>query len=278
MRNFALWIFCLVLSAFAAEASETVPQADSAQVVQDSSASVSDSVSQVSSANIPLPRQSAYLGKGISVGIAGGIFKPSDDCDCLGVWQGQLEYYYSKWVSGGLDVHFFGGDLDSDVMVLYQRYRMDVRGHFQYKSFDVFLAPVLGLETTDLQEFRDEWDNRPDEWWKPGMDLDTVVHQKDCEKMFKLDGFSVGAELGTGWRFSRLFGVTGDVMYEYNFSGAHLLTLTPGFGFSLKDVWPWANRSLASLWISVEASFQRYFNRGVPDWASTGFLGLQVGI
>ena len=278
MNRVALWILCLVLSAFAAEASETVPQADSAQVVQDSSANVSDSVSQVSSANIPLPRQSAYLAKGISVGVAGGIFRPSEDCDCLGVWQGQLEYYYSKWVSGGIDVRFFGGDLDSDVMVLYQRYRMNVRGHFQYKSFDVFLSSVLGLETTDLQEFRDEWDNREDEWWKPGMDLDSVVHQKDCEKLFKLDGFSGGVELGVGWKFTRLFGVTGDFLYEYNFSGAHLLTLSPGFAFSLKDVWPWANRTLASMWISVEATFQRYFNRGVPEWASSGFLGLQVGI
>ena len=96
MNRVALWILCLVLSAFAAEA-------DSAQV---------------SSANIPLPRQSAYLAKGISVGVAGGIFRPSEDCDCLGVWQGQLEYYYSKWVSGGIDVRFFGGDLDSDVRVL----------------------------------------------------------------------------------------------------------------------------------------------------------------
>ena len=256
----------MVLSAFAAEASESVQSPDSSQKAD----------KEVQS--IALPRQSAYLGKGISVGIAGGVFKPSGDCDCLGVWQGQLEYYYSPWISGGIDVRFFGGDLDSDVMVLYQRYRMDVRGHFQYKSFDVFLAPVLGLETTDLQEFREEWDNRQDEWWKPGIDLDSVVYQKDCEKMFSLDGFSGGVELGVGWKFTRLFGVTGDFLYEYNFSGAHLLTLTPGLAFSLKDVWPWANRTLASLWISAEASFQRYFNRGVPDWASTGFLGLQVGI
>ena len=151
-----MWICCMVLSAFAAEASV-------ANSVQGSTGQDSSGVQ-----TIPLPRQSAYLGKGISVGVGGGVYKPSHDCDCLGVWQGQLEYYYSKWVSAGIDVHFFGGDLDSDVMVLYQRYRMDVRGHFQYKSFDVFLSSVLGLETTDIDEFRDEWDNRDDEWWRPG--------------------------------------------------------------------------------------------------------------
>ena len=155
---------------------------------------------------------------------------------------------------------------------------MDVRGHLPFKSFDVFLSPLFGFEATDIEEFRDEWDNRDDEWWRPGHEVDSVDHKEDCEKLFALDGFSGGVELGVGWKFTRLFGVTGDFLYEYNFSGAHLLTLSPGFAFSLKDVWPWANRTLASMWISVEATFQRYFNRGVPEWASSGFLGLQVGI
>lgn len=266
MRSIALWIFCMALSAFAAEASVADSTQDSTK--QD----LGDVL------NIALPRQSVYQEKGLSVGVAGGLFYPSEKCDCLGIWQGQLEYYYSSWVSGGIDVRFFGGDLDSDVMILYQRYRMNTRFHLAFKTVDMFLSPVFGLESTDIQEFRDEWDNREEEWWRPGIDLDSVVHHKDCEKMFMLDGFSVGAEFGAGWRFSKLFGITGDAMYEYNFSGAHLLTLTPGVAFSLRDVWPWAYRNLASTWISVELGFQRYFNRGVPEWAQSLFFGFQIGI
>ena len=256
----------MVLSAFAAEASV----ADS---VQDSTVHEMGDVW-----NIALPRQSVYQEKGFSVGVAGGVFYPSEKCDCLGIWQGQLEYYYSSWISGGIDVRFFGGDLDSDVMILYQRYRMNTRFHLAFKTVDLFLSPVFGLESTDIQEFRDEWDNREEEWWRPGMDLDSVVHHKDCEKMFMLDGFSVGAEFGAGWRFSKLFGITGDAMYEYNFAGAHLLTLTPGVAFSLRDVWPWAYKNLASVWFSVELGFQRYFNRGVPEWVQSLFFGFQIGV
>ena len=48
--------------------------------------------------SIPLPHQTAYLGKGLSVGIGAGLFKASDDCDCLGVWEGQVEYHYKKFI------------------------------------------------------------------------------------------------------------------------------------------------------------------------------------
>lgn len=228
--------------------------------------------------NIPLPGQSAYTGKGLSVGIGAGIYNPTKDCDCLGVWQGQLEYFYSESVSGGLDVRFFGGDLDSDVMVMNQRYRMNARFHFPFNRLDLFVSPVFEFETTNIETFRDEWDNREDHWWKPGETRDTVSETRNCEKMFSLEGFSMGAEAGAGWAFSRLFGLTGRASYEYNFARAQLLTLTPGVAFNLRDVWPWAKRSLSSVWISAEVGFQRYFNRGVDEWASSGFLGLQIGI
>ena len=259
MKNVFLWICCFALSAFAAE----VSSADS---------------TVASGPNIALTRSSVYLGKGVSIGVAGGVFNPTEDCDCLGVWQAQLEYFYSPRVSGGLDVRFFGGDLDSDVMILYQRYRMNVRFHFPFNRLDFFASPVIGLETTDIEEFRDEWDNREDRWWKPGAKLDSVDREKSCEKMFSLDGFSIGAELGAGWRFSRLWGLTGGALYEYNFSRTHLLTLSPGVAFNLRDVWGWASRTLLSSWITLELNFLRYFNRGVPDWGSAGFIGLQIGI
>lgn len=228
--------------------------------------------------SIPLTRQSVYMPKGLSVGIGAGIFNPTKDCDCLGVWQGQLEYFYSNHVSGSFDVFFFGGDLDTEAMILYQRYRVNARFHFPKGSLNFFISPVLGFETTDIEAFREEWDNRERDWWRPDLDMDSVKIVKDCEKMFSLDGFSVGIESGVGWLFSKYFGLTEGVLYEYNLSGAHLLTLTPGFAFNLRELFEWPHRVLSSMWLSFEVGFQRFFNRGVDEWASSGFLGLQVGI
>ena len=106
--------------------------------------------------NIPLPHQSAFLGKGFSVGIGAGLFNASKDCDCLGVWQGQLEFHYKDYITGGFDVRFFGGTLDRDVMLLYQRYRLNTRFHKSFTGADFYIAALLGLESTDLSEFRKE--------------------------------------------------------------------------------------------------------------------------
>ncbi|MBR6454193.1 MAG: hypothetical protein IKS97_06435, partial [Fibrobacter sp.] len=106
--------------------------------------------------NIPLPRQSAFLGEGLSVGIGAGLFNASKDCDCLGIWQGQLEYHYKEYLTGGFDVRFFGGTLDQDVMLMYQRYRLNVRAHAGFSWIDFYASVLFGLETTDLSEFRKE--------------------------------------------------------------------------------------------------------------------------
>lgn len=272
VKKILLWICCLILSAFSAEDSLLVQFSSS----QESSSS--EIVKEEKTISLPLPRQSAYIAKGISVGIAAGVFNPTEDCDCLGVWQGQLEYFYSDWVSGVLDVRFFGGDLDPEVNLLYQRYRINARFHFPHETFDMYLSPSLGLETTDIEEFREEWHHRERYWWRPGTKVDSVKEVDDCEKMFSLSGFTIGAEFGVGWRFSNLVGLTGSALYEYNFAGAQLLTLTPGTAFNLGNAWTWAQNNLLSTWISLEVGFQRYFNRGVSEWAISGYLGLQVGI
>ena len=66
-----------------------------------------NAVSQSAVKDIPLPRQSAYTGRGFAVGLGMGVFDPSDECDCLGVWQGQADYFYTPWLSGGAEVRFF---------------------------------------------------------------------------------------------------------------------------------------------------------------------------
>ena len=261
--------------------------------------------------NIPLPHQSAFLGKGFSVGIGAGLFNASKDCDCLGVWQGQLEFHYKDYITGGFDVRFFGGTLDRDVMLLYQRYRLNVRFHKSFSGADFYIAPLLGLETTDLSEFRKEWRegvhknesdtssvalqtaeaeaaddaslNESSDKVIPGPggardSLDVSQVEKNCEKMFSLDGFTLGAEVGFGLVVNRYIGIMGSASYEFNFSWTQLVSFSPGVAFNLHEVWPWANKNLRSTWISLEIVFQRYFNRDVNEWALAGFLGLQFGI
>lgn len=235
--------------------------------------------------NVPLPHQSAYLGEGLSVGIGAGLFNASKDCDCLGVWQGQLEYHYTNYITGGFDVRFFGGTLDRDVMLMYQRYRLNVRFHRGFTGADFYISPLFGLETTDLSEFRKELrdgvqkDETSGDDGSSGDDKsDSLQVEKNCEKMFSLDGFTFGIEAGMGLVLFRYLGLSAGASYEFNLSWTQLVSFSPGVSFNLREVWPWAQGNLRSTWISFEMIFQRYFNRNVKEWAVAGFLGIQFGI
>lgn len=260
MNKIALFILFFAISAFAA-----------------------DSVS-VDGVNVPLPRQGAYAGRGMSVGLAAGAFDATENCDCLGVWQAQGDFLYFSWLSAGLDVRFFGGDLDNDVMVMYQRYRASAKAFFAGKKFALYLSPVLGLENTSISEFRKElhgkgYDRESPDWIPKDSTADSIeVKRKSCEKMFSLDGFSVGVELGGGVNLGRYFGLTGSVLYEYNFVEAMQLTLTPGLAFDLRRVWAWPREKMLSMWVSLEGGFQRYFNRGVDSWSKSVVIGIQLGM
>ena len=265
-----LAIFILAACAFAVDtAADSTAVADSAPDKQDSIRRTRES--------IPLPRQSVYTGRGLNVGLAAGIFNPTDDCDCLGVWQGQAEFFYRDWISAGIDVRFFGGDLDTDVMLRYQRYRLNTRFHFPHSVWDWYVSPIVGLENTDLEDIREEWHQRDVEGWIPGASSKTEQEIEDCEKMFSLDGFSIGVDLGGGVEFWNIIGATASILYEYNFGGAQLLTISPGIAYSLQAIWPWANRNLSSAWLSFETGFQKYFNRSVDSWALSAYLGAEIG-
>lgn len=234
--------------------------------------------------NIPLPRQGAYAGRGMSAGLAMGTFAPTKNCDCLGVWQAQGDFLYYSWLSGGIDVRFFGGDLDSDVMVMYQRYRVSAKAFLVKDVFALYISPVFGLENTSISEFRKELHGQgADREAQKSNPKDSVgdsldVKRKSCEKMFSLDGFTVGVELGGGINLGRYFGLTGSALYEYNFLEAQQLTLTPGLAFDLRQVWAWPREKMRSMWLSFEVGFQRYFNRGVDSWAKSAILGIQLGM
>lgn len=257
-----------------------------------SSVYAEDSVEQHVSeeyASVPLPGHSAYMGKGISFGMGFGVYDPLSECDCMGAWQVQTEYFYTDWLSGGGSVRFFGGDLDRDVMVMYQRYSINVRFHKALEKFDLYAEPFLGFENTSISSFRKQvrgqkvpkqqryWWEEPEKDDGEGETDSTEVEDDDCQRLFTLDGFSVGLALGGGYNLSRLFGLTGEVHVEYNFSKEILLNVVPGVAFNLREVWPWAKRTLRSTWISFEIGGQKTFNQDIDGWSNTFFLGIQFG-
>lgn len=256
MKIVPLILLCLVISVFAAEKTP------------------------YDGPNVPLPRQNVFTGKGMSVGLAAGVFAPTEDCDCIGMWQAQGDFFYFPWGSGGLEARFFGGNLDERVMVRFQRYRLKAKFYLHGNSWALFGSPVLGLENTNISEFRDEMHGEDvDDGLEEDLeDKKITVEEYECEKMLALDGFSVGFEAGGGLTLGKYFGLTGSALYEYSFSEVSLLTVSPGIAFNMRNAWGWAHENLNSIWISVEVSAQRYFKRDLNGWFKTLVVGFQLGI
>lgn len=232
--------------------------------------------------SIPLPGQTAYNGVGLTFGMGFGMYIPPHDCDCMGSWQVQMEYFYLDWLSGGGNVRFYGGDLDNDVMVMYQRYSGYIRLHTTIGSVDMYVGSVLGFENTSFAEFRKQVSDKStkkNHWWKTSSlaELDSAETEALCEQSFSLSGFSGGISLGAGYNFSRLFGGTFGAQLDYNFRKDFLLSLVPGIAFNLREVWPWVSQTLRSSWISFEVGGQKYMNRRKDGWSKTVFLGIQFG-
>lgn len=230
--------------------------------------------------NVPLPRQNVFTGTGMSVGLAAGVFAPTGECDCIGMWQAQGDFFYFPWGSGGLEARFFGGNLDERVMVRFQRYRVKAKFYLHGDKWALFGSPVLGLENTDISEFRNEVRGRgSDDDLEDELEDEKITEEEyECEKMLALDGFSVGFEAGGGMTLGKYFGLTGSALYEYSFSEVSLLTVSPGVAFDMRSVWGWAHDNLNSIWISVEVSAQRYFKRDLKGWFKTLVVGFQLGI
>ena len=164
---------------------------------------------------------------------------------------------------------------------MYQRYRLNIRFHRASENGDFFVGTIFGLETTNISELRNQVQKKSVKrhWWEEGeQETSDSLHEDVCKKLFSLDGFTAGIGMGGGYNLTRLFSVTGLVQMEYNFSNDVMLNFAPGFAFNLHEVWPWARRTLRSMWITFEIGGQRSFNRDVDEWSNVFLLGFQLGV
>ena len=216
---------------------------------------------------ILLPRETSYQMQGFGVGIGGGALSPSGKkCKALALWQGTLEYYYARYVSAGVSVRMYGGNIDDDISMIYQRYHSHVRLHYLVTpQWSLYLEPSLGFELTSLETIRGK---NGDE--DASEESEIVETSEGCENEYTLDGFSSGLALGTGYALSESWSVNGAAGYEHNWSGVGQMTLAFGVGFNLRNNVEYLRNNVLGTWIALETVVHRYF------FNETGELGVAV--
>lgn len=227
--------------------------------------------------DIPHSMQSSYTGEGLGVGLGIGVIAPSGgDCNCIGLWQAHVDYFYLPYLSGGAGIRFYGGNIDDHRMVIYQRYQLHIRLYKKLLENLVLVgSPLIGFETTDLKSIKQNI--------LTGDPIETdqkneLLEDNFCSESFALNGFSSGFDAGIGYKINKDWGSFGDVHYEYNFSDFHYIVLSVGSAFNLRNHSQRLMDGMLSSWLSFEIHWQRYLGTGDGQWSKTFLLGLFFGV
>jgi hypothetical protein len=230
---------------------------------------------QVQEGGILLPRETSYQAKGFGVGIGSGALFPSGKkCKALALWQGTLEYYYARYVSAGISVRMYGGNIDDENFMLYQRYHSHFRLHYLANPrWSLYLEPSLGFESTSLETIRGK-----DSDQEPVEEVESLDPPDGCQNEYTLDGFSTGLALGSGYALSESWAVNGAAGYEHNWAGVGQLTLTAGIGFNLRNNVNYLKRNVLGTWIALEVASHRYFFNETGEWGFAVMLAFILNI
>jgi hypothetical protein len=223
---------------------------------------------------IPLPHQSANQPKGINVGLGFGGLSPSGkSCKNMGVWQGMAEYFYTERISAGWAIKMYGGNLDQEYALIYQRYHIHARMHFPIsKNFSFYVSPIIGFETTDLSKIRE---NQDDEASATSVDTDESAQ---CSDEYSLNGFSAGIDLGMGWKFAPNWGLVSGFNYDYNSSPVSQLSFTGGIAYNLRNSFGFLEKNFLGTWLSLELVVHHYLGTDITSWGKSLLLGINLSI
>ncbi len=233
---------------------------------------------KVRDGGIPLPRETSYQQQGFGVGLgAGALFPSGKKCNTLAQWQGTLEYYYAPFLSAGGSVRMYGGNIDKQYMMIYQRYHTHLRLHGLLSAdWSVFISPMFGFETTSLSEIREEKEENAGNQF--GVSDEKKAEILGCNNEYDLDGFSGGFAVGSGYRLSEDWAVTGSAGVEYSTAGVGQLSLAFGVGFNIRNYWKFLNENLLGSWMVLEVLSHRYFTEETGAWGVAVLLALVLNI
>lgn len=235
--------------------------------------SFANSPKEIPAGGIPLPGQLSYTGEGIQIGLALGMIQPlSGDDEFLAAWSGAFEYFYASFLSGGGNVWIYGGDLDSETMILYARYQVHVRFHYMVNSrVSLYFSPMMWFENTEIDEIQEDISGKDDEY----IDED-AGDKKAYELAPEQRGFAIAGELGFGVRLIGGLGFVGSSSIEKSFLTSSLLNFSAGFSYDIRQHFRFLQENFLGMHLSFETTFRRFLDSDWDNYANYWVLGLNL--
>jgi hypothetical protein len=199
--------------------------------------------------SVPYPNGAIYLSRGITGTFMGGKRILSEETQYSFQWQGELSYFYSAALSGGLGFRIVAGEPNTDKQKIVNRYFIHLRYHLAWEKVALYAGPQIGLGNFNVK-------------------LDSLTAFKGLDSLKALEETkpTVALDFGGGWKFSRQFGMTLGSNLEYSMVDED----RPGVNNSLNmHVFPGLSWDILSLAGSLRALVPAFY---VHAESQIGFL------
>lgn len=206
--------------------------------------------------SIPYPTGALYVERGISGAFLGGKYQNLGDEQSLFQWQGEMGYFYTRWLSAGLAFKIRAGEPDTTKQEVFNRYYAHLRFHKNWARAAIYIGPQIGVDNLNILT------GTPDK--------DSVVGTV-IERPINNTNAGLGIESGMGWKFARWGGATLGAIAEYSLVGTTNslfgndlnLRLVPGLAIDVLSFTDTLRELVPALYVNMEFS--------------TGFLLFQRG-
>lgn len=149
--------------------------------------------------SIPYPAGAIYLARGLTGSFRGGKYQNLGEDQSLYQWQGELGFFYTRWLSAGLAFKINAGEPDSQQQRVFNRYYMHARFHKSWSRFALYAGPQVGVDNLNI--------------------LTGAPDADSLQKPFNATNAGLGLETGAGWKVSRWVGLTLGSLAEYSLVG-----------------------------------------------------------
>jgi hypothetical protein len=205
--------------------------------------------------SIPYPNGALYVNQGLNGAFLGGKHRNKGEEQSLFQWQGELGYYYSPHISGGVGFRITAGEpVDNDqakAQKIFNRYFINLRFHQAWDDLALYVGPQLGVGNLNILT-----DSSSDT-------TKTAIGNVPFSDKITNTKPTLGLDAGGGWKFSRYLGATLGGNLEYSLvdeegvgtTNALNLHLNPGLSLDILSFTDTLRELVPAFYLYVEFQF-----------------------
>jgi hypothetical protein len=184
----------------------------------------------------------------------------SSGCGDVVQWRGDVAYMYNDVMSGGVGAKLSGSRLDTDFLVIGNRYSIWTKFNKVFKKTHIYFGPLLSFSNVTRESLL------------PEEEAQAVLVAESCSEFQDITGLATGFEIGVSHPFKYGLFVYAAVRSEWNWKIISLSQFQLGLAYAIHERHPNFSKSLAGLSLHLEY----YFNQASTEFTHFPFLGVSV--